>query len=230
MAEDWEEEEIIASVVTGVAASWEDEEEEGEIKAAWDDEDSEEEDNKKPVTSATKKKTLKEKIAEREAQRIAKLQEIQNEKEETALERKQREQQAIVESDMDNTKDLFGGGIADVPIIPVADDSSFNKLPKIRAEFLPYSDLLADKILELGQSPHYPILVENLVKKILQPCSAEVSRRVNTAVTAIVNEKQRAAKESQKKKKNSGKTFLKVGADDQTKSYDNSYDDFEDFM
>lgn len=97
--------------------SWEDEEVEAVgLKANWDDSDEEEDiPIKEPVSQPTKptptslppkKKSLSQKIAEREAEEQKRKQQADSPKE-TEAQRKEREQQLIIESDLENAKELF---------------------------------------------------------------------------------------------------------------------------
>jgi translation initiation factor 3 subunit J len=84
--------------------------------------------------------------------------------------------------------------------------ATFN--PSSRAEFDEYCNLLAKKISTFETNPSYAYFVENLVRELIVPLSLDDTRKVSSTLTAMINEKQKAQKSGNKKKK--GKVSLQA--------------------
>ncbi|KAI9017195.1 eukaryotic translation initiation factor 3 subunit J [Gaertneriomyces semiglobifer] len=244
MSDDWDAEDIeIPTIPPLNQGSWDDEDAEDDmnVKASWDDEDESEEEKPKEQAKTTsaapkKKKTLKEKIAEkqeaeerRKAELAAKAQAKAEEPDETPEERKARLQKAVLESDMQNTRDLFSG----LAVTSTDETSKIETMvPESRVEFDEYVKLLGDKLHTFQDSTHYTYFVENLLRSLMVPLSVDDSRKISSVVTAMVSEKQKAQKDASKKKKPK-KASLKTGPSGayDTANYDDVvYDEYDDFM
>lgn len=75
--------------------------------------------------------------------------------------------------------------------------------------------------------------MEKLVRDIAEPLKDMDVRKTASALTALANDKQRQAKEATKSKKKSKPQLAAAGksaAVDESSSYRDVYDDFDDFM
>lgn len=85
----------------------------------------------------------------------------------------------------------------------------------------------------LQKSINYGAFLDTLVREIAAPCKDMDIRKAASSLTAMANDKQRQAKEATKAKKK-GKPQLaaagKSAALDDSTSYRDVYDDFDDFM
>ncbi|CAO3652684.1 unnamed protein product [Cunninghamella blakesleeana] len=236
---DWEEEQEI-EVSIPVKKKWEDEDEEDDVKDDWEDSDEEEKpQEKKPAPVIKKKVPLAQKIAEKKAAEEARKKEIEEKKaamaargaaetEEEKFEKKQRERQLELESDMNHATDLFAG----VSVSKPSTESIESMKPKTRVEFENYRKRLSEMIVANSKSMHYASFIDQLVRELCVPMKDMDVRKASSSLTALANDKQRQAKEATKSKKK-GKPSLaasgKADALDQ-RDYDREYDDFDDFM
>lgn len=122
--------------------------------------------------------------------------------------------------------------------------------PKTRVEFEAYAKRLSAMIVAnsvrtmlfflsqvlnafLQKSVNYGAFLDTLVREIAAPCKDMDIRKAASSLTAMANDKQRQAKEATKAKKK-GKPQLaaagKSAALDDSTSYRDVYDDFDDFM
>ncbi|KAI9027318.1 eukaryotic translation initiation factor 3 subunit J [Phycomyces nitens] len=235
---DWEEEQDI-EVSIPVSKKWDDEDVEEDVKDSWEDSDEE----AKPEQPAVVKKKvpLAQKIAEKkiaeeerkkelDAKKAALAKALEEETEEDAFDRKQRMRQLEVEADMNNATDLFSGvsiskDKAEVPIEQVK--------PKTRVEYEQYQKRIAAMIVANSKSINYANFVDQLVRELCVPMKDMDVRKAASSLTAMANDKQRAAKEATKTKKK-GKPQLtgagKTGVRDDMNTFESNYDDFDDFM
>ncbi|KAI7873003.1 eukaryotic translation initiation factor 3 subunit J [Spinellus fusiger] len=235
---DWEEEQEI-EVSIPVNKKWDDEDVEDNVKESWEDSDEEEKVAAQPIVKkkvplaqkiAEKKTAEEEKKKELEAKKAALAKALEEETEEDAFDRKQRMRQLELEADMNNATDLFSNvGIskenAETPIEDLK--------PKTRVEFEQYYKRLSAMITVYSKSINYPNFVDQLVRELATPMKDMDVRKVASTMTAMANDKQRAAKEATKTKKKgkpqltgAGKTATREDMD----SFENNYDDFDDFM
>ncbi|KAG2222590.1 hypothetical protein INT45_008709, partial [Circinella minor] len=220
---------------------WDDEDVEDDVKDDWEEESSDEEKKEdKQLPPIRKKVPLAQKIAEKKAAEEERKKEIEakkaairareDETEEEAFERKQRERNLQIESDMNSATDLFSG----VSVSKNNNSKSIEEFkPKTRVEYNDYAKRLAEIILANSKSINYGTFLDTLVREIAAPCKDTDIRKAASSLTAMANEKQRQAKEATKTKKK-GKPQLaaagKNAAMDDSSAYRDVYDDFDDFM
>lgn len=171
----------------------------------------------KPVPKPKAQKKLKEKIQEKES----------NEKNlETEIERKLRLQTSVIESDLEAAKTLFGDAI-----VAAAQSNISLGDPKSREDFNQYAiSLMGLHLKQHVASPHYSTLVEQLMREMIANLSVDETRKLSSTLTAILNEKQKAAKGGKGGKKKNTKATAVVGRGIDTTNYDDAYDEFDDFM
>ncbi|KAI8914826.1 eukaryotic translation initiation factor 3 subunit J [Powellomyces hirtus] len=228
---DWENEEtevVVASTVVTKGA-WDDEDaDEDEVKSSWEDSDdgAEKAAPAKPVAAPPKKKsTLAQKLAERKeeeerkaaekAARLANKQADDEDLDETPEERKARLAQAVIDSDLQNAKNLFG----------VSTPQSSSKIetmnPSTRPEFDDYVKECMAKFSKFESKTQYSYFVEALVRGLLVPLNVEDTRRISSSISAMINEKQKATKTTVASKKKPKKAMLgKAGDGMDTTNYD----------
>lgn len=229
-ADDFEPEE--ASAAPKVTDKWEGEDEDDDIKDAWDAE-SEEEDNsqkdevKQPV-KVKKKKTLAQKIAEKEeAAEAARLERLAREEEENKLNtpegklaEKLRLQKIAEDNDLKLAAEMMGvsgsGGVID------------NANPTSKDEFDDLAKAITDKLSNFESSEHYQDFIENLVKSLCPTLTAQTLKKCKTHVEAFHSAKLKEEKAATAKSKK-GKSGPKLKMDSATGYYD-GYDDMDDFM
>ncbi|KAF8928728.1 Translation initiation factor 3 subunit J component [Dissophora ornata] len=255
---DWENDDVIEAPVIPAKKQWDDEDvEDNDIKEDWDasSESESEEEVKAPVVKPAKI-TLTERIAQRNAEAELKKQAAlekralvpENETEEEKFERRQREKNAIIESDIANAADLFSGVRVTDGVVAAASKLETMK-PKTKDQFTEFATELVTLIQKHEASPVYrmrravrPItqqglyasFLEGLFRELAQGCRDVDVRKFSSTLTTLANEKQKAAKDAVKnKKKGSSKPSLvaaKVNTTVDTKDYSNDYDEFDDFM
>jgi len=233
--EDYEPEEpkTAAAVGGGLADRWsgEDEDEDG-LMDNWDDDPVEKETSGVPKSQPKKKKTLAEKIAEKEeakkAELLARMAEQEAPREMTEAE-KQRKQE---EDDLEIAKDAFG--VDDVlPGVKTID----NFEPKSKDDFIELSAMIVEKLSKLEYKSDYGFFLETLVRDSCAGREPEDIKKISNTLTLLANEKQKLNKADKNKgkkkaaatKKNtlaSGKGVGKMGNDD----YDDYYNEYDDFM
>ncbi|KAI8975416.1 eukaryotic translation initiation factor 3 subunit J [Mycotypha africana] len=238
---DWEEEIEVEIAVPLKKNKWEDEDVEEDLKDDWELSDDEEEKKKKEeeakkraAAPIRKKVGLKQKIAEKQAAEEQKKKELeakkaaaQEEAEEGDYERQQRMRQLELEADMANATDLFSG----VSLSDITDKPLEEVRPKNRVEFDAYRKRLVELITPYSKSINFGWFIDDLLRDIAFPLNHQEVKKVSSSLTVIANEKQRAAKEAQKKTKGKSRPQLaaagKVASKD---AYEDTYDDYDDFM
>ncbi|KAG0253301.1 Translation initiation factor 3 subunit J component [Mortierella polycephala] len=234
----------IAVPVIPAKKQWDDEDvDEDDIKEDWDasSESESEPEIKAPVVKAPKM-TLTEKIAlrneEEERRKQAALEKIakipEHETEEEKFERRQREKNAIIESDIANAADLFSGvKVADGVVVAASKLETMK--PKTKDQFNEFTTELVTLIQKHEKQGLYASFLEGLFRELSQGVRDTDVRKFSSSLTTLANEKQKAAKEALKtKKKGSSKPSLsatKVASTIDTLDYSNDYnDDFDDFI
>ncbi|XP_055613539.1 eukaryotic translation initiation factor 3 subunit J [Uranotaenia lowii] len=239
MEEDWEqlsERENVPIPVKKVDANkWDGEDEEDEVKDSWEDEDEAEEkkDEEKIETPKQPKKTLQQKILEKEQQKQAELERRRLEKEqedmtpEQKLAEKFRIQKLQEESDLKNAMETFGvtslaGGIDGMH-------------PTSKEEFVEFADAITKKLSNYKNDPEYSNFLEDLVTKLFATMPSNTIRKVKGTLDNLYLEKQKLEKGDKPKKLKGGKikAKLKLEGENQTLNeyatqYD--YDEYDDFM
>ena len=195
---------------TRVPGQWDDEDLEENVLDSWDQEDSKKVEIPKPnQKKAQKKKEIPKSI-----------QETQDPIDETLKERKKRLVNQELKADLENAQDLFAG----VGLAVLNFESS---CPKNMAEFDDLKDLILKKFSSL-QGPLYIDFIENLIRDLSLDLSLDDTRRIVSTLNAMINEKQKAQKDSKKKKSSKKMPTVAKGLD--TTNYDDVYDEFDDFM
>ncbi|KAG0301242.1 Translation initiation factor 3 subunit J component [Dissophora globulifera] len=240
---DWDNDDAIEAPVIPAKKQWDDEDvDDDDVKEDWDasSESESEEEVKAPVVKAPKV-TLAEKIAQRNAEAERKKQIAlekralvpENETEEEKFERRQREKNAIIESDLANAADLFSGVRVTDGVVGPASNLELMK-PKTKDQFNEFTTELVNLISKHEKQGLYVSFLEGLFRELSQGVRDVDVRKFASTLTTLANEKQKAAKEALKtKKKGSSKPSLvaaKVSTQVDTKDYSNDYDEFDDFM
>lgn len=219
------------------ANKWEgeDEEDDGPV-SDWENSESEEEISPAPVSNAAppkKKGTLKAKLAEKEAARVAKSTEDDLYDEDAVLDPRTKalmDREREVESDLKNAADLLGtdstGAQLDI-------NSLLDANPKTKEEFIVLSRQIFELIIKRHQDkPLYAAFVEAHAKELANPLRDVDIRKAASGLTALANEKQKEARDKASgRKKKTTKPVLgsskAIGKTD-TNMYDEALDDFGD--
>merc|ERR1712110_1299309 len=189
---DWDADDFEPDTATGAVASmpsdkWDEEDEEDDIKDAWDaesDEDkSEKSEESKPV-KVKKKKTLAQKIAEKEeAAEQARLEKMKMDQEEMEantpegkLAEKMRLQKLTEENDLKIAQDMFGVGA-------VGGIDAMN--PQTKEEFDDFSKAVLDKITSLESSEHFQDFAEGFVRSLCMSLNVQTLKKCKTHVEAF---------------------------------------------
>ncbi|KAG0225771.1 Translation initiation factor 3 subunit J component [Actinomortierella wolfii] len=246
---DWENEDNIQAPVIPTKGKWDDEDaSDDDVKDEWDASESESEPEQKRAPPPPKpKKTLAEKIAEREAEAEKKKQAllakqaankaIENETEEERFERRQREKNAMIESDIANAADLFSGVKLSTEGTATGASKIETMKPKTKDEFSEFTKELVAIIQKHEKQGLYVSFLEGLFRELAIGVARDTDvRKFASTLTTIANEKQKAAKEASKtKKKGANKPSLAAASAKtsnlvDTRNYDDAYDEFDDFM
>ncbi|XP_058803923.1 eukaryotic translation initiation factor 3 subunit J [Phymastichus coffea] len=209
---------------------WEGEDEEEEVLESWEDMNEEKKDVEKPSQEVPKakpkpKKTLAEKIEEREKKAREEAERKAKEKEEalTPEERRAdilRRQKLQEEADLRLAMETFG----------VTEGTGLDAMnPDTADEFKQFGDALITKINQFNQHTEFATFAEDLIKNISLSLSTTSLRKVKLIVESLHTEKVKMDKEKGKKNKGKGKAKLKIEGDDEYNdftAYDNDYDDF----
>jgi len=208
---------------------WEGEDEDDDVKDCWEDEEEENDKSSKsddaPVAVAKpKKKTLQERIAEKERLKREELERRLKEQEEdiTPEERLRRQKESDLKLALETT-------FVDENNTDLGIDSL---VPTTKAEFDDLANALNKKITPLSKSIEYPGFAENLVRSICATLTSHDVKKIKTTIDNMYLEKQKMEKgDKTKKNKGKGKVKLKVEDSNQYSAYAvEEYDDFDDFM
>jgi len=217
---------------------WEGEDED-DVKDNWDD-DNEEDDENKPtdngqvnVVPVKKKKSLKEKIAEKEEKKRIEQEQKRKEQEEEndapqlspedVAAEKARQRQLQEESDLLLAVETFGVSDGVRGQIDGMEPSS-------KEDFDKFEELLRTKITKYEKSPHYVPFLENLFRQVAIDLEADDIKRLGSTLTALSNEKAKQQKGTKGKKKKQ-KASLVVGKDtDDVLAEAGGYDEYDDFI
>ncbi|KLO09742.1 translation initiation factor eIF3 subunit [Schizopora paradoxa] len=233
-----------APAVKPAKSKWADEDEEENVASDWEDSDEEEEKPKATSTATTsappkKKLTMKQKIAEKEAEKARRALEAPDELYDEAAVLNPREaalraRQMEMDSDMNNAADLFGA--------TAFEDKDVEKLVsfdcRTKENFQDFTTLLIETVIKRQQKrPLYPFFVEHFARELAAPLKDSEVRKVASSLSTLANEKQKEARDaaSGKKKKAAAKPVLgstKASGRLDTSAYEESLDDFgnDDFM
>lgn len=237
MEEDWEQlseqEKVPIPVKKPDVNKWDGEDEEEEVKDSWEDEDELEEkkDEEKVETPKAKpKKTLQQKIVEKEkqkqeeAERRRQESEMENMTPEQKLAEKLRLQKMQEESDLRNAMDTFG-----VTTIVGGIDGMH---PTSKEEFIELSDAINKKLSNYKNDPEYPTFLEDLVTKMFASLPSATIRKVKGILDNLYLEKQKLEKGDKPKKKAGAKVKARLRMDGENQNFDEyvpKYDDFDEY-
>jgi len=199
-----------------------------------------------PAAPAKKKGSLKQKLAEKEAARQARIAAGDGDvdyDEDAVLDPRAKarlEKERELESDLHHAEELFGSatikGSTDTDL-----DEILKSTPKTKEDFIALSDAIVAHVVKRHQDkPLYATFVEHHVRALAAPLRDVDVRKAASGLTTLANEKQREQREKasgKKKPKSAGKPILgasKVGNKLDTTVYDEALDDFgsnaDDFM
>lgn len=230
--EDYEAPDATTNVGGGAVDRWsgEDEDDDG-LKDNWDDEEEEKDTANVPKSQPKKKKTLAEKIAEKEEAKrqeaLARMAQAEAERELTEEEKKQAQEEA----DLKLAKEAFG--VEEVlPGVKTID----NFVPKTKDEFVELSSMIVEKLSSLEFKSDYNFFLETLIRDTCAGREPEDIKKISNTLTLLANEKQKLNKEKNKGKKKgaatkkntlaAGKGVGKADDDYYDDYYNNEYDDF----
>ncbi|KAJ7679012.1 translation initiation factor eIF3 subunit [Mycena polygramma] len=227
-------------------SKWEGEDEDDDNPASdWEASSDEEE---KPAASAhveapKKKGTLKAKLAQKEAERAARIAAGEDDYDSDEVldprEKARRDKERELNADLNNAVELLGaaalGGTSSSEL-----DSLISFQPRTKDDFIKFSNQIIEVIVKRHQSkPLYPAFIEHFARELSAPLKDVEVRKVASGLTTLANEKQKEQRDKasgKKKPKAVGKPALgaaKASGKVDTSLYDESLDDFgngDDFM
>jgi len=215
-------------------AAWEDEDEEGVEDKKWDapaPQPKKESDGK--IKVGISKKKGKKKIAEP----------VKDERLVDPVEEKKRQERLKRKADFESTRDafaiddsmtgeakfddgmgedneeLFGGVDAnDDDAVDIGSMTMLTFKPKTQKDFETYAQLVSDEVLQHSAGKEkklYAEFLKELLKRLVEPCSAEDTRTIVQTLNVIVNNKITTEKKAPKKKRaTKSKTVGKEGLED----------------
>ncbi|XP_022902598.1 eukaryotic translation initiation factor 3 subunit J [Onthophagus taurus] len=213
--------------ITIASNKWEGEDEDEDVKDNWEDEDEEKkEEVPAPIQQKPKKKSIQEKIAEKErlrAEELARKRKEEEEDDEDDLppeERLRRQKESDLNAALETT---FGGSNT-----PTGIDGMD---PKSKEEFQELADAIVNKVQPYTKSAEYPVFAETVVRNICATMSSLDIKKIKNTIDNLYMEKQKIEKgDKAKKSKTKGKAKLKMDNENQFSAYVEDYDEFDDFM
>lgn len=244
----WDDEEFepteSAANTSAAKDKWDGEDEDEDAPDNWWSDEEGEDKNKEnvPKSQPKKKKTLGEKIAEREEKQkeerrqesLRRLQEQEDNRELTSEERKKMQE----ESDLELAMDTFGVAEDHAVAAPVLPDQRTidNFTPTNKEEFNELSKMIVQKLAKLEGRIEYGSFLETTVRDACAGCEPDVIKKISSTLNSLATEKQKLIKEKTKGKKKTGaaanktlKTGKGVKGDMDYDDY-GDYGDFDDFM
>ncbi|KAJ7928814.1 eukaryotic translation initiation factor 3 subunit J [Mycena leptocephala] len=229
-------------------SKWEGEDEEDDGPASDWEASSEEEEKPSasaPVEPPKKKGTLKAKLAQKEAERAARIEAGDDDEYDSDVvldprEKARRDKERELNADLHNAADLLGaaalGGTSSSEL-----DSLISFQPRTKDDFVKFSNQIIEVIIKRHESkPLYPTFIEHLARELAMPLKDVEVRKVASGLTTLANEKQKEQRDKasgKKKPKATGKPALgaaKASSKVDTSLYDEALDDFggnaDDFM
>ncbi|KAF9004621.1 eukaryotic translation initiation factor 3 subunit J [Cyathus striatus] len=217
------------------------------LQSDWE-ESSEEEEEKPtaaPVAPPKKKGTLKQKLAEKEAEKARRKvvgEDIEYDSDEVLdpREKARKDKERELNADLNNAAELLGsaalGGTSSSEL-----DSLISAQPRTKEDFQQLSARIIEFIIKRHQNkPLYHAFVEHHVRELAMPLKDIEVRKAASGLTTLANEKQKEQREKtsgKKKPKSATKPALggaKVASRLDTNIYDEALDDFgtnaDDFM
>ncbi|XP_046479902.1 eukaryotic translation initiation factor 3 subunit J isoform X1 [Neodiprion pinetum] len=237
MDDEWDADNVEAKFDLAMRSNkWEGEDEEEDVKDSWEDVEEEKKDVEKaaevPKAKAKPKKTLADKIEEREKKTREEAERKAKEKEEalTPEERRAemlRRQRLQEEADLRLAMETFG-------VNPEAATGLDSMIPDTKEDFDQFSEALLKKINQFNKHAEFTTFAEEFIKNIAVNLSSTSLKKVKTTIENLAIEKQKIEKgDKGKKNKGKGKAKLRVEGDN---SHLNEYgdygfdDEFNDFM
>lgn len=237
---DWDDDDFEAAApktVAKVTDKWDGEDEDDDIKDDWEASSEEEEDSKKeeaqPV-KVKKKKTLAQKIAEKEAAaEEARLEEEllgEEDSPEARLAAKMKQQRLAEEGDRELFKDLVGATSSGGP-----GGAIDHMVPETKKEFEEFSKLVSDKFATLEGSDHFQDFAASFIEVLCRDhLNIATLKKVKQSADAFHSAKLKEEKANKGKvtaaKKTSTKATLKVGRGNHMAEASGGFDDMDDFM
>eukprot|EP00035_Acanthoeca_spectabilis_P020812 m.434721 g.434721 ORF g.434721 m.434721 type:complete len:272 (+) comp17756_c0_seq1:3056-3871(+) len=188
-----------------------------------------------------KRKEAEEKERERRRQEEAMTAEERAESEQEKFARKLEQQRLVEDADLEIAMDLMGVADEDVAEGAAAGGSASEvtlieaMAPKTEADFQQFSNAIVAKVTKYNKSIFYPQFVADSVREMCLDLKPEEIKKVNSTLTILMNDKNKALLSKPKKKGKGGK--LGGGG---TKSFakealggvegGGDYDDLDDFM
>lgn len=234
----WDDEDFeppVAKAAGGAADdAWEGEDE--DVKEDWDADSDEDKNNTGAANdqAVKKKKTLQDKIRERE-ERQREIMQRKAEAERIYTEAEKRQMQE--ESDLLIAQDALG-----VENLSLATNQGLLEKfdPKSLEDFVEFRFQLTNKLLNFKDSPHYYLFAEDLFRELASGLSSEDTRKLSTMLLAMSNEKVKREKDGKKGKKKGKNQLKQVGnaiseygngyGDDEVDYNDPVADEFDDFI
>jgi len=240
MEDDWEQADSPKTVVVPKPNpnKWEGEDVEEDVKDSWEDDDEEKKDEEKLDGNASplktkNKKTLQQKIIEKERKKEEELERKKREKEEAdmtpeeKLAEKLHIQKIQEENDLKLALETFG----------VNDSAGIDgRSPQTAEEFAEYAEAIGKKVLQFKFEEEFPTFIEDLVRNICASLTSTNIRKIKTTIDNLYLEKQKLEKGDKPKKGKGAKLKAKLRMegdnarlDDYSAQYDD-YDEMDDFM
>jgi len=216
---------------------WAGEDEDDDIKESWElssEEEKEEEVKVEQPVKVKKKKTLAQKIAEKEeAAELARLEEEAAEAENTPeaiLAAKMKQQRLAEEGDRELFRDLVG-----VENNSAAGGAIDGMVPETREDFERFSKLVSEKFASLEGSDHFQDFAANFIDVLCRDqLNVATLKKVKQSAEAFHSAKLKEEKNKSKAataKNTTKKATLKTGrANDHMSLAGGGYDDMDDFM
>lgn len=227
----------VALAAGGPSDKWDGEDEDDDVKDAWDAESEEEkeDDGKEKVVRVKKKKTLAQKIEEKEqAAEKARLERLAQEEADKNLDtpegqhaEKLRIQKMTEQNDLKLAKEMMGIDVSEGGVIDCMN-------PETTEEFEELSKAVLEKFNSFEASEHFQDFAENFVKNLCMSLTVPTLKKVKGHVEAFHSTKLKEdkANAAKIKKGKPTKSTLKFDTDNQymTGTAAGGYDDMDDFM
>jgi len=195
--------------VTSVVDKWDGEDEEDDAPDNWDDEEDEEKNKENvPKTVPKKKKTLGEKLAEKDEKKkqemLQRLKEAEAAREltpEEEMAEKMKAQKMQEESDLELAKEAFG--VMEAVVLP-GQRTIDNFTPTNKEEFAELSKMIVQKLSKLEWRVEYGSFLEATVRDSCAGCEPDVIKKIASTLNSLATEKQKLLKKDTKGKKKTG--------------------------
>ncbi|GLV43439.1 eukaryotic translation initiation factor 3 subunit j [Carabus blaptoides fortunei] len=226
MEEEWDTDNFTLTELVAVSVNkWEGEDEDDDVKDSWDVEEEEEKKDVEKIEQKTKqkpKKSLADKIAEKERLKQEEFERKMKEKEEemTPEEKIRQEKESDLLVALETTFGDSGSGI-----------DGMN--PTTKEEFTELAEALNKKMIILAKNIEFPTFAEDHIRNICASLSSADIKKLKTTIDNMYIEKQKAEKgDKAKKNKGKGKAKLRLEGDNTFQTEYSTYGDYDydDFM